>query len=1269
MQFQTVEGITHEQGERRRSPRYPVCINAKVRVLGIPLVLCEISDYCQGGMFLKIMSPFDAFEKLRQHSKKSAELLFDLPSKFENETFRIEVIIVRVSDVGLGVAFKTPPQDALRALQLNAQTPSRKQPEMSTVHNSHSDLASFKRNCNSAVGDTVSAMIRQFYQHIDKGLLTAAEQADNDSIRNDYFDAICEISKQRNTIENDFIAAILHRINNLSMPDSEEENSKDNQSIEKLSIVDKDEFDDWLNISNGVVKLQTAHEQPLIDLEEKLSIIANREIDKASNPLDPARFFEVFSDEIKQLKFCPGVNREIYKIFERAVNDHIGELYGFVKGELSTLQSIQHSTSQKPDPTINTNAVADTGTATDPSPPVASTLDNEDDQADNLSNLFSNLVSLEKRTANTHSANAPADAAQGNSRNRDSIADFSSREILSSLKQLSKNPIETNESLDANLLKALKSEPSPQCEMSAAEQTKLDIAEKFFDNLTYQIGQPTATHPILKQVQLPFMKLALDDPKFLGSSNHPAHRIITLLDRLNPALNEQGKIANSKLEENLAEINQKLTESSNNPELFHEINAKLEKLAKPITQARSINIERLKESLENRQKTEKAKFQVDKLLDNLLFDHSVPKVLLALLNAGWKKILVRCYAQENDESSSFQKRFNIVKTLFSWLIDENPSNNLPNGEIPTTLNFIDEELTPVCLDKELRDRILAELSACLIGSGNPKVRKTAAVTRFNQRQYDPKKWDQEPIPTALKEWYTLVKELSVGNWLAFDIEDGLKESLNLVWIGEFPRNLVFVNRLGLKKLELSPLELADYFRDGQATNIDNLDVPLYERTTNAMLQEMHNKLLIQATHDEVTGLLNRKGFILQLENEFAKIKKIQRQDVLLYMETDQIKMVNSSCGLEAGDRLLNKFVDVIKSLSKDDNTFGRIGDESFAILLKNFLPSDARQFAKEILDAISQFKFTWEDNSYTLGVHIGMVKLNNQTASISGLLKKAVTTCVTAKSSDNNGIKFYQNDDKDVLMQEGILAWAGQIGKVLENDLMCLRCQLITPVKTSENTPPHYEILLGIKDECGKIVSPVEFIAAAEQCNRMRDVDMRVIQMLFDWIENNPDIFQEIDGFSINLSGQSINNKAFLEFLKQQVSNRNICAEKLTFEITETAAVGNLTQAQIFITQLKRYGCKFSLDDFGSGFSSYSYLKNLNVDYLKIDGVFVKDLAFSQTDFAMVKSMNDIAHSMGMETIAEYVENQSILNRLSEIGVDYAQGYLINKPFLLTELR
>jgi diguanylate cyclase (GGDEF)-like protein/PAS domain S-box-containing protein len=442
-------------------------------------------------------------------------------------------------------------------------------------------------------------------------------------------------------------------------------------------------------------------------------------------------------------------------------------------------------------------------------------------------------------------------------------------------------------------------------------------------------------------------------------------------------------------------------------------------------------------------------------------------------------------------------------------------------------------------------------------------------------------------------------------------------------------------------------------------------VSIQEDVTSA--RELTDKLSYQADHDPLTGLINRQAFERRLERVLQTAKENDSEHALCYLDLDQFKIVNDSCSHAAGDELLRQLSKELSKTIRHRDTLGRLGGDEFAVLMEHCSLQQAKRTAEKILTRVSQFHFGWENKSFRIGVSIGLVPVSSQSGSIGDLLKQADIACYAAKDAGRNRIHVFLQDDKFMQHHHGEMDWVSKINHALENSLFILYAQSINALRPGLD--PHYEILIRMLGDDGQIIAPGAFLPAAERYHLSKKIDQWVIHNTFVWIKENPDKYQENTVFSINLSGQNLGDKLLLEFIYNEFSITCINFKNICFEITETAAILNLSTASDFILSLKNAGCKFAIDDFGSGLSSFDYLKRLPVDYLKIDGIFVKDIIEDPVDLALVKSINEIGHVMGKQTIAEFVENQQILDELKKIGVDFAQGYHLDKPKPLSELR
>ena len=422
----------------------------------------------------------------------------------------------------------------------------------------------------------------------------------------------------------------------------------------------------------------------------------------------------------------------------------------------------------------------------------------------------------------------------------------------------------------------------------------------------------------------------------------------------------------------------------------------------------------------------------------------------------------------------------------------------------------------------------------------------------------------------------------------------------------------------------------------------------------------------QAKHDALTGLINRTEFERRLRR-IINSESSGEDHSLCYLDLDQFKVINDTCGHIAGDELIRQVSDLLADIVRKRDTLARLGGDEFAILMEHCAIDQATRVARDLLKAVEAFRFVWEGKRFNLGVSIGVVPIDVGQGSVNDILSIADAACYAAKDAGRNRMHVYQADDDELSRRRGEMQWVSRINSALEEDTLCLAAQEIQYLgRKGGRRGKHYELLLRMRGANGDIIPPGAFLPAAERYNLSVRIDRWVVNTIFRWLSANPAELEALETCSINLSGHTLGDAAFLKMLMQEFTASGVPAGKICFEITETAAVANLREAIQFIQELKEIGCLFSLDDFGTGLSSFNYLKNLPVDFLKIDGSFVREIHKNPVDFTMVRSINDLGKVMGKQTIAEFVENEEILAILTDLGVDYAQGYAIGKPELLS---
>lgn len=488
-------------------------------------------------------------------------------------------------------------------------------------------------------------------------------------------------------------------------------------------------------------------------------------------------------------------------------------------------------------------------------------------------------------------------------------------------------------------------------------------------------------------------------------------------------------------------------------------------------------------------------------------------------------------------------------------------------------------------------------------------------------------------------------------------------ALKLVWLS--PQVLALPNH---DQLEATNQKLAQEILERQQAEA--------ERTVE--LTKANELLSWQASHDDLTGCLNRHTFEERLQQAVFSARTQHQKHTLCCLNVDRFKIVNDTVGHLAGDELLRQVSILLKTKCRRTDTIARLDGDEFGLLLYQCPLEEAARVVQEVHECIQQFQFVWQDKPFSVGVSIGLVEIDADTLSADEVMSAADAACYAAKNSGRNRLHVYQVDDRLLAQQRSEVRWVGRINQAMAENRFRLYYQSIAALRAESSTGEHYEVLLRMVDEKGELIPPIAFLPSAERYNLMPMLDRWVISTFFNYLSfvihrsltndnrlvcsHNSHKKGNRSLYAINLSGASVNDDQFINFLKEQFELHQIPPQLICFEITETVTIANINKAAQLIHELKTLGCCFALDDFGSGMSSFAYLKHLPVDYLKIDGAFVKDIVDDPIDCAMVEAIIRIGRVMGIQTIAEFVANDVILEKVRTLGVDYAQGYGVGTP-------
>jgi len=555
------------------------------------------------------------------------------------------------------------------------------------------------------------------------------------------------------------------------------------------------------------------------------------------------------------------------------------------------------------------------------------------------------------------------------------------------------------------------------------------------------------------------------------------------------------------------------------------------------------------------------------------------------------------------------------------------------------------------LKGKLQERLMAQQVFEHINDGVITVDREGLVEYLNPTAEHLTGWScEEARGQMLKDVYHVVDEQSLEG-----IEDPITRYVRDRNNAELQGNRVLLRRGGWEFIIqdfATPIHDADGDIAGAVVVLNDV----------SELHGMERWMEYEASHDSLTGLLNRRQFEHKLQEALDSVQAGDQRHALFYMDLDQFKLINDGYGHAAGDQLLKEISSLLQINITEEDSLARLGGDEFGVILENCSLEKARTVAKNLCRSVRDYRFMWDGKPFEIGVSIGLVPITSQWKNIADIMRVADSACYVAKEKGRNRVHVYTIRDLALRQRDGEIRWIQRIRHALKEGRFRLYCQNIVPLGNGREKTPHYEVLLRMIDDGGNVIRPAAFIAAAERYHMMPDVDRWVVANTLELLGKRLSRGEHKGIFSINISGQSLDDESFMGYVVDQIDNSEVPPESICFEITETAAASSLDVVKRFMSILSGMGCKFALDDFGRGISSFAYLKSLDVDYLKIDGMFVKDLAVDKVGHAMVESINHIGHIMGVQTIAEFVETREVLEHLMDLGVDHVQGYQLGRP-------
>ena len=1319
--------------EKRRYTRQTTLQAARVRIGDGEAIAAEIRDYCQTGLNIAFLGEGTPDAAISAMVGTLVQVEFGGKN---GSRFRFKGRVARVSPNGIGILVQVMPEGALQALQVGAPiskpVTSKVQPVLTQEPGQSQPL---QLECIQIFRGFLDLAIQNFFQQ-------AQEQFDKegqeqlgflDRSRFDY--GAQELTQRHSSIEEAFFNTIHDQIQNIDRVSESPSVTPATRKLagKDLSLVNEDEFEDWLNLSAVIKEAERGIGIELDEFEQRYGRLVGMPIGRKNNPFGPEGIGRAFQVAIQVLDFTNPMRAVLYKVLGQSISNRSSDLYQQLNQALISLKvdvpaRQRPQASYKPAPATES---ADPGLESGgPSPNLADITDSLNDlirqnqanpsqPSDNteysLDHILAALNQPKRRMAGTATAPSTAPSRQQNSAPAGQVPVRPEMlQVVQQLQQLQQlqqsarklagqgapllSPIgsqtgreglraeaslgELTTTLD-NLSQLIQVAPDSSARPTLTDQIEasmaadgggsrylapqhrqiLDTTSGLFARAWVDLVPSSDLELLVKRLERPLLKLALQDTEFPTLPDHPARQVLNLIEQFAVAADDSGKLFDAKLQRFLFLLVDRICKRADaDPGIFETVRDNLEKVLLPILQIRRTRIARLQEACEGRERIRSARSQVNAALEQRLAGREVPGMLLRLLDAGWRQHMVLLQMRQGSQGEAWDASLAVLDELVDRLSPAQEANQRTPAGSGALLATIERTLETVNVDSNLLAAFMDELGECLITHADSSAPGQAMVL-VPPGRLAASAGENADHQATKPQW---MSQLRVGDWWDLSVE-GRNISMQLIWTSQLTSTCAFANRSATNKLELTLPELSRQIQNGLAKPGKDMDLPMIERSENALFDETYQDLLHQVQHEPTTGLLNRKGFMQHL-SLLGMPEHDDKTHAVGIIEFDQFRMIYNTCGVDAIETLMRDLAIAVREHVGSDAVLASFRDDTLAILLPNCSRTVGCEAINQLLSQVKDHHFQHEKQSYSIGFNLGITEFSPSKLSAEDAIRRADAACITAKSQGRNRMQMYEESNPQLLSEESLMDWAGRIDAYINGNGLHLRCQQVMPVGVDTTLLPYYEILLGIEGADGIEINPMHFIPAVERLQRAHEIDIWVIRNVFDWIGLNQDKFASVGGLAINLSATSLSSPEVMHFLQEALPACDFPTKKITFEITETAAISSYGAAQDFIREIRRYGCKFALDDFGSGFTSYAHLKNLRTDSLKIDGSFVKDMLNNPGDYAMVKSMNDIGHSLGLRTVAEYVESPMILHALRKIGVDYAQGYAVHKPCRIDEM-
>ncbi len=1266
---------------KRAYLRIPTKISATFFVSRTIEYPCFIEDFCNAGLFLsykkaEISARKVQLSEIKEEVGACGELTINLHTS-NGLHYEIPCHPVRFMSNGIGLKFKFNANYYFSVLQELI----RKEAPKSQDFINNEDVASKNRPIQEirAILDQSKKMsveclqplMQKYFEALKNSVEDIGLSLSNFREINDYRITCETIYKNKEKVERLFLLRLYEGYLCL-------EKSKEIKPVEmtELSLIDNDVFDRWLVFKVIANRAEHQYQNRLALITARFETLLGHTLDYKLLPFHPESLCQFFRESVEEFLLHKFSLDSIAKLFNLQIIQKLSIFYDahnswlVEKNILPDLKSVKrkkndvknnHDVEEAQDD--NTASVDQQGNKEQKNPNWVT----RQDRRRNLSaseRTLRELLTLDR--SSIYRLN------EENDKNKEYKELVSSDEMLSFFDNLIENK-KSNNSDDLygkgffSIAFSLFEKMNPGKKVEESHADSVFIFDKIFDSFLFEKSHVSKIMPIFESIKKPFLKELIND---IEGIHHEENEARILLDKLAIVSSMQEVDAN-QYKSHLEKISRLINENGENN--LSAILPLLDDILKGYTGNYLKNASRLKESYVGKEKIRQANDIINKEILKRIEGFNAPSLFADFISIGWKELMRLILLKKGKESALWSNALSVIDELISMFKWTELGQNCDQSKLNRFIQVVDNALKNVQRDQEKLSKFFQKLKDFFKENVEyfDYLSKENIISDLKIEIFDKRVSDH-----LNEKEVAFFSELQEGVCVNYQHKDEWFFGIDLLWKDSDHAIFVFVNQKGIKVFEKTKSEIIDDIKNNHIQILGDSKDSFVSRTLTSLVKESYQNIQSSAKKDEVTGLLSKLEFEKQLK--ILCCSPGGQNNVFAYFDIKHYKTICHSAGFEAANELIKNIGQLIVNELLDKASLFHIEGGEFSAIFRQKEEADVLPIIQAVSQRIEQYEFSWNDHQYKIGTYIGLIVQYQCMASMDDILGTIEAFSLKTKSNWQETV-IHKIGKNNVSKKLYSLNWVARVSQGVYDQHLRLKAQKIVPTKSlipeanltleeSKNLLPRYEVLLEATDSEGNLLPTQDFILAAEHFNRILDVDRWIISAVFNWMKNNHEKVRLMAGLAINLSGHSLNDAALLQFLFEEINRTKIPREKVCFEITETAAVKNLADASDFILEIKRLGCRFAIDDFGSGMASYAYLKHLPVDYVKIDGMFVRDLDKNEESLKIFRSMVQLIHSLDKKVVAEFVSNKTIFDLVAKAEVDFVQGFYIAKPIHLNKV-